>query len=269
MVDWSDSLHVAYIHADTLFTEEIAFTDSARMDSTYRRVRAHHGVRVYRDDAQMICDSMVYLGSDSTMHLYINPICWSDNQQISADSMTVFIVDDVVEHMVGNGNALCIMEDSLDYFNQMSGKEVTAYMKDGEVDYVDMSGNALTVYYAKEDGGDYVGLNTTESSFIRMYVENRQIHRIRFTKETTGILYPMDQIPEGTEKLSTFFWADDVRPTGPGYEKRNFSSSIVFCDHERLGKGYAEAGFWSADRMGTADLAHQRCQSHGYVESPH
>ena len=215
MVDWSDSLHVAYIHADTLFTEEIAFTDSARMDSTYRRVRAHHGVRVYRDDAQMTCDSMVYLGSDSTMHLYINPICWSDNQQISADSMTVFIVDDVVEHMVGNGNALCIMEDSLDYFNQMSGKEVTAYMKDGEVDYVDMSGNALTVYYAKEDGGDYVGLNTTESSFIRMYVENRQIHRIRFTKETTGILYPMDQIPEGTEKLSTFFWADDVRPTGP------------------------------------------------------
>ena len=90
-----------------------------------------------------------------------------------------------------------------------------AYLIDGEVKTIDTDGNALTIYYAKEDDGGYVGMNTTESSFIRMYVENRQIHRIRFTKETTGILYPMDQIPEGTEKLSTFFWADDVRPTGP------------------------------------------------------
>ena len=215
MIDWSDSLHYAYIHADTLFTEELHFEDSARLDSTYQRVRAHHGVRVYRDDAQMTCDSMVYLGSDSTMHLYIDPICWSENQQISADSMTVFIANGAVEHMVGNGNALCIMADSMDYYNQMSGKEVTAYMKDGEVDVVDMSGNALTIYFAKEDEGGYVGMNTTESSFIRMYVENRKVHRIRFTKETTGVLYPMDQIPEGGDRLTTFFWADDIRPISP------------------------------------------------------
>ena len=215
MIDWSDSLHYAYIHADTLFTEELHFEDSARLDSTYQRVRAHHGVRVYRDDAQMTCDSMVYLGSDSTMHLYIDPICWSENQQISADSMTVFIANGAVEHMVGNGNALCIMADSMDYYNQMSGKEVTAYMKEGEVDFVDMSGNALTIYFAKEDEGGYVGMNTTESSFIRMYVQNRKVHRIRFTKETTGVLYPMDQIPENGDRLTTFFWADDIRPISP------------------------------------------------------
>ena len=212
MVDWSDSEHIAYIHADTLFTEELNYADSALADSTYRRVRGYYGVRVFRDDAQMVCDSMVYLGLDSTMHLYTAPICWSENQQISADSIVVFIVNGAVEHLVGYSNALCVMEDSLDYFNQMSGKEVTAYIKEGEVDLIDMSGNALTIYYAKESTGDYVGLNTTESSFIRMYVEKRQIHHIRFTKETTGVLYPMDQIPSGGDRLATFFWADEVRP---------------------------------------------------------
>ena len=50
LVDWSDTAHLAYIHADTLFTEELHFTDSARMDSTYQRIRAYYGVRVYRDD---------------------------------------------------------------------------------------------------------------------------------------------------------------------------------------------------------------------------
>ena len=212
LLDWSDTAHLTFIHADTLFTEERHFEDSARMDSTFQQLRGHYGVRVYRDDAQMVCDSMVYLGSDSTMHLYIKPICWGENQQISSDSMVIYMKNGAVEHMVGYGNALCVMEDSLDYFNQMSGKEVTAYMQDGEVKIIDMSGNALTVYYAKQSDGEYAGMNTTESSFIRMYIENQEMHHMRFTKETTGILYPMDQIPSGANRLATFFWADEVRP---------------------------------------------------------
>jgi len=212
MIDWSDTAHMTYIHADTLFTEELHYSDSAMADSTYRRVRAHYGVRVYRDDMQMVCDSLVYFSSDSTIHLYTKPICWSENQQISADSMVVYIVRDRVDHAVGTGNALCVISDTLSCFNQMSGKEVTAYLKNGEVTMVDMNGNALTIYYPKEDDGDFVGLNTTESSFIRVFVERRKIRRILFTKETTGVLYPMDQIPDGGDKLALFFWADNVRP---------------------------------------------------------
>ena len=215
MIDWSDMDHLTHIHGDTLFTEELHFIDSTMRDSTFRRVRAHYGVRVYRDDMQMTCDSLVYMGSDSTIHLYIKPICWSENQQISADSMVVYLVNGEVDHAVGNGSALCVMEDTLTYFNQMSGKELTAYLEDGEVKIIDISGNALTIYYPKESNGEFVGLNTTESSFIRMFIEKQKIHHIRFTNETTGILYPMDQIPSGGDKLAIFFWADAIRPTGP------------------------------------------------------
>ena len=212
MIDWSDTTHLTFIHADTLFTEEVHYTDSALMDSTFRQVRAYYGVRVYREDMQMTCDSLVYWGSDSTIHLYKKPICWSENQQISADSMIVYIVNGTVEHAWGNGSALCVMQDTLDYFNQMSGKEVTVYIEDGEMKLMDMSGNALTIYYAKESDGSFVGLNTTESSFIRMYVEEQKIHHIRFTKETTGVMYPMDQIPSGADHLALFFWAEEKRP---------------------------------------------------------
>ena len=216
MVDWSDAEHYSYIHADTLFTEELYYTDSAMLDSTYRRVRAYYGVRVYRDDMQMVCDSMVYLASDSTIHLYTDPVCWNENLQISADSITVFIHNGTVERAEGIGKALNVMQDTVTLlFNQMSGKEITAYLEDGEVNLVDMSGNALTIYYPVEDDGDVVGMNTTESSYIRIYVENQQIKRLRFTKETTGILYPMDQIPSGSDRLASFFWAEEVRPINP------------------------------------------------------
>ena len=213
MVDWSDQDHYAYIHADTLYTQEMPHPDIA--DSTYRLVQAHYGVRVFRDDMQMTCDSLVYLSSDSTMHLYAKPICWSENQQISADSMVVYIVNGAVEHAVGTGSAICVMQDSTEFFNQMSGKIVTAYLEEGEVKIVDMDGNALTVFYPKEADGGYVGVNTTASSFIRMYVEEQKIHHMRFTAETTGVLYPIDQIPAGADRLALFFWAEEVRPTDP------------------------------------------------------
>ena len=217
MVDWSDSEHIAYIHADTLFTEQLHYTDSALMDSTYYLVRAYYGVRIFRDDMQMVCDSMIYQGSDSTIHLYKTPVCWSENQQIAADSIVVYIIHGAVDHATGAPNAICIMQDTTDIFNQMSGKEITAYLTDGEVHTIDVSGNALTIYYPKdEEDGGYVGLNTTESAFIRAYVKDRSIYRLRFTKETTGVLYPLDQIPEDGERLANFFWADDIRPTGPG-----------------------------------------------------
>ena len=216
MVDWSDTAHIAYIHADTLFTEELHYTDSAMLDSTYRRIRAFYGVRVYRDDMQMTCDSMVYMGSDSTMHLYRKPICWSDNQQMSADSMVIYLANGEVEHAVGYGNALCVMQDSIDFYNQMSGKEATLYMENGEAKIIDMNGNALTIFYPKDDEkGEYVGMNTTESSFIRMYVENQEIHHMRFTSETTGVLYPMNQIPSGGDRLALFYWAEEKRPNDP------------------------------------------------------
>ena len=38
---------------------------------------------------------------------------------------------------------------------------------------------------------------------------------MRFTKETTGVLYPMDQIPEGGDRLTQFFWEEESRPTSP------------------------------------------------------
>lgn len=215
MVDWSDMEHMTYIHADTLFTQEIHYTDSARADSTYRRVQAHYGVRVFRDDMQMVCDSLVYLSSDSTIHLYKKPVCWSDNQQISSDSIIVYLVNSSVDHANGFGNALCVMQDSLQFFNQMSGKEIIVTLVEGEVKLIDMSGNALTIYYPRESDGGYVGMNTTESSFIRMFVEQKRVDHILFTKETTGVMYPMDQIPDGGDRLALFFWADNARPTDP------------------------------------------------------
>ena len=222
MQDWSDSTMVGYMHADTLFTEEVSYTalrlsgeDTLRIDTTYRRMRAFHNVRLYRPDMQAVCDSADYIGRDSVMTLYTQPVCWSENNQFSADTIRIYMRDGHVDYAVGTGNALTVKQETRDYYDQMAGKEMTAYIRNGELSEVAVNGNAQTVFYPQDDDSTYIGMNTTESSYVTVYLEAQKIHHIRFTTETNGVLYPLDQIPAGLDRLGGFFWEEQERPRRP------------------------------------------------------
>ena len=215
MIDWSDSLNYAYMHADTLFTEEVT------TDTTFRQVRAFYGVRLYRNDVQSVCDSLVYNGHDSIITLYHEPRCWNENNQMSADTIRIYIVNGTVDHIIGIGSALAVKRETAEYFDQMAGKEMYCHVIDGEMRQVDVNGNAETIFYPKEESSDstaapeYIGMNRTMSSYVKIFIEEQQIHHVLFTTETTGVLYPMDQIPETEKRLSGFFWAEQERPMSP------------------------------------------------------
>ena len=212
---WGDSLHT-FMHADTLFTEELALSDSLPKDSTFRRVRAHHNVRIYRDDMQAVCDSAVYLGNDSIGKMYGNPVCWSDNNQVSADSIYIYFRNEEVDYAHGMGSAICIQQHDLMHFNQMSGKEIIAHVKDGDIYRVDVNGNAETVFFPIDEKDNTLsGCNRTQSSFVKVYIENRKVHHVLFTTATTGTMYPMDQVSDAMMHLGSFFWAEDERPRVP------------------------------------------------------
>lgn len=217
MVDWSEEDY-AYMHADTLFTEDIHYflSDSSDIDTTYKQIRAHYNVRLYRTDMQAVCDSAVYNGRDSIMELYKEPICWNENNQISADFIEVFMQDGAVDHAHGTGAALIVKQETPRFYDQLSGKEMTAYIRNGELTQVDVSGNAETIFYPHEENGDFIGMNRTQSSFVQIYFQEEQVHHVLFTTETTGTLYPLNQIPAGMDQLSAFFWATKERPLVPG-----------------------------------------------------
>lgn len=223
MVDWSDSTNYSYLHADTLFTEQVAYQiDSLMPDSTtltidtaYRQLRAHYNVRVFRDDMQAVCDSAIYNGKDSILFLYSLPVCWSDSMQISADSMRIYVKNKTVDYLYGMGNAIAVQQLTDQYFNQIAGKEMYAYVENDELTQVEVIGNAETIFYP-DDQGDYIGLNTTQSSHVNIYLQDRKVDHVLFTTETTGTLFPLDQIPDGKQQLSGFFWATQERPLRAG-----------------------------------------------------
>ncbi len=225
-IDRSDSLWL-YIHADSIITER-EHIDSIPQD-TFQCLFAYRNVRIYREDVQAVCDSLAYHESDSIIRFYYNPIAWNDSSQMSADSIQAQIVNGEIDHIHCYGSAITIQQEEDEYYNQMAGKEIIAWIRDGELRQIDVNGNAETVFFPREDNnessnrtknpnenkGDISGVNKTQSSFVKIFIKDQKMERILFTTATTGTMFPLDDISIEQTHLNGFFTADLQRPTNP------------------------------------------------------
>ena len=203
LVDWSTK-DTVWMHADTLRTYK---------DSIYDVARGYYNVRFYRNDVQGICDSLVYTGRDSVMHLFGEPVLWAEDNQLSGEYIRIFTKNEEVERVHIERSAIAIQKEDSLYFNQLSGKEIIAYMDSGQLYRVNVNGNAETIYYPKDEAdSSLIGINKTESSYVVMYLKNKKIERMVMTSASNGIMYPLDQLSGGDLYLKNYFWLDEQRP---------------------------------------------------------
>ena len=83
-----DNQDTLFLHCDTLFVD----FDTA---SNPTLVRAFFHTKFCHKDIQGACDSMVYNVEDSLLMMYYNPVFWSDNYQLSGDTVRFTILDSV------------------------------------------------------------------------------------------------------------------------------------------------------------------------------
>ena len=210
--EWQDEENRHYLHADTLFFAELPCTDTTCTDTVFQLLRAYHNVRGWSDEYQLICDSVSFNTLDSLLILHRAPMVWNEDQQVSADSIVVYIVNGEVDHAYGTGNVFFVKQETQEYYDQLTGKEFYAYIKDGELRQIDANVSAQTVFYPRDEDDDIVGVNKTQSAKVQIYIEDRKIHHILFTTATTGTMYPLDQISKDESLLKGFVWGETERP---------------------------------------------------------
>ncbi|MFC2086767.1 OstA-like protein [Bacteroidota bacterium] len=193
-----------YLHADTLFSMPDTSGES-------RIIKAYYKVKFFREDIQGKCDSLVYSPKDSIIRIFYNPVLWSGENQITSDYIEIFIKDNKFDKMYMESSAFIISQEDFDKFNQIKGRNMTGYFRNNELYRIDVSGNGQTIYFPKEKD-KFIGMNQVESSDIVIYVENRQIDKIKFITQPTSILRPLSQITEEEKKLKDFNWYKSVRP---------------------------------------------------------
>lgn len=209
-----DTLAADSMRMDSLTRDSVDMEPPFPTDSSYKLVKGYRNVKMFRSDSQMVCDSMVMLNTDSIIRLYIEPVMWNEENQITSDSMAIYTRNEVLTKAHFMGNPMMAMEIDTMYYNQVAGKDMTAYFADGEVYRNDVEGNAQTIYYMQEeDSPEVTGLMYIESASISFYLEEGEIDKIAYKQNPTYVLYPMNMIPESQNlKLKDFEWFYSRRP---------------------------------------------------------
>ena len=222
MVEYSQT-DTTYIHGDTLY--------SYAQGEEEKMTLAYHNVRLYHNDFQAVCDSLTFFSGDSILHLMQMPIIWNNNQQITGDTIHLYPKDGSIERMHVIDNAIMIQEEDTIHYNQVSGKEIVAHIKEQELDYVDISGNVESIFYPT-DQGDLRGLNTIKSSYMTIYFKEGQLERFNVFPSPTAVMYPLSQVTNNMLYLPNFTWQIDICPT---------SKDDIFRQPKRLTQADVEA----------------------------
>ncbi len=204
-----------FVHGDTLYSS--AYQDS--LGNKFRKLQIFYGVRFYRSDMQGKCDSLIYLTEDSTFTLYQDPIMWDDSTQITGDTIHLLTQNNQPDTLLVLGNTFMISRSDSIRYNQVSGRKMTGKFIEKELRKVYVSGNGQTVYYPKEENGDYLGMNRSICSNILIRLRESEVKRITFLKTPEGKMHPIDQIPPDRKTLDGF---------NPRFEERPLSKADLF-----------------------------------------
>ena len=197
---------------DTLMRDSLALSSMNVEQDSITILVGHPDVRIFKSDFQAICDSLYFNDRDSVFHLIGRPIMWSENSQFTGDTIFVFLKNGKIDkvNIVNNGFILST-EESI-FFNQIKGKLITAYFKEGEITKMHVKGNAETIYYILDDSTAYIGVNQLICSEIWVYFNDGQVSRIKNMDKPDGHSYPMRGTNHDALKLKGFRWLDEMRP---------------------------------------------------------
>ena len=217
-----------YVSADTLELISVPIRDRMKLDSLLsdttsgkkpdtlqRYLRGYHHVRIFRRDAQAIADSMSYISSDSILSLYGHPYMWSEARQLSGDTTFFYFHYGKLDYVDVLGNTLAVEHiDSVDYYNQMRGDKLRAYVADSTLRQINVDGNVETILYMKEEkSNDYTGMNRMTSSTMYVTLDSGIVKKSSWKGPVSGKLYPLSMASSAElNRLKEFVWASDRRP---------------------------------------------------------
>jgi len=194
---------------------KLNLASTPQVDSTLKYFEAYKNVKIFSDSLQAVGDSLFFSGSDSVFRLFNEPILWAQENQISGDTIYLFLKNKRPERLYVIDNALSISKvDSSIYFNQVRGNSIDAvFDSTGQVHFLTAKGSAENIYYAQDEQKDFVGVNKNSCDLIEINFTDGKPKRVKFINNLEGGLLPMRGKTNHDElKLKSFNWQDKLRP---------------------------------------------------------
>jgi lipopolysaccharide export system protein LptA len=195
-----------FLHADTISAITVADTASG-----YRLMRAYHGCRIFSQDFQAKADSISYSFQDSVIRFYEKPVLWTDENQLTSDSMAIFTKNRQADRLELYNSAFVTAQVDSIRFNQIKGRSLTGYFNNNELTKVEINGNGESIYFLV-DGNTISGINHSKCANIEATIENGKVVEITDFGTPDGFINPPKLEKPDDLRLEGFSWLDQIRP---------------------------------------------------------
>ena len=190
---------------------EIKFDKDSSND---RYFQAFNNVKIFNDSIQAVADSMFYSSVDSVLRLFNTPIVWASDNQLTGDTMYLYIKNKNPEKLLVYENAMAISKVNNSFYNQLKGNSITGYFKDGKIDILKTKGSpAQNVYYAEDENKKLVGVNQSAADLINIEFKDDKPERVVFVNNLQGTMFPINQVNHKELQVKNFKWLIQLRPT--------------------------------------------------------
>jgi lipopolysaccharide export system protein LptA len=218
---------------DTLFLSADTLVSIESQIPARKRLLAYHDVKIFKTDMQGTSDSLVYVSKDSTLYMYFDPVLWSDENQMTADSIHMLMKHKKIDKIYMINNSFVVSEDTLQNFNQIKGRKMTANFDGKNISHVIVQGNGESIYAAleeKEIKKDSVttvktsittGTNKLVCSNMRINFKKGKVNNISFYIKPDASFIPPHELKEADKKLKGFAWRSEERPEKKDVVKQN------------------------------------------------
>jgi lipopolysaccharide export system protein LptA len=210
---------------DTLFLSADTLVSIESANPKKKRLLAYNTVKIFKTNMQGSADSLAYVAADSTLHLYRQPILWSDDNQMTADSIRILLKNKKIDRIYMVNNSFVISQDSIGNFNQIKGRKMTAYFDRQNIDHVAVQGNGESLYYALEEKELIktdsmilklmitMGMNKMICSNMKINFIKGRVNNVSFYIKPDAQLIPIHELKDTDRTLKGFAWRKKEKPT--------------------------------------------------------
>ena len=116
-----------------------------------RQLAAHRGAVLHFEEVTAAASALFWDEERGRVDLDGDPVLWNGPDQLTGDSVRLFLADGRPERLEVRGHAFVSSPASGGLHNQMAGRDLDGLFEEGRLTTLDMVGNGRTLYFADPD----------------------------------------------------------------------------------------------------------------------
>jgi lipopolysaccharide assembly outer membrane protein LptD (OstA) len=228
--------YLAFNYGDELRMIEVR-SDSLKYYSNEKYAEAFSNVEITKGSLLANCGRALLVPESNQLTLTENPLAYQRDNTVQGDSMAIYLVDDLLDHIdvVENAQAVYRQEstkaDSAVIESTLKAKKITFLFVDEELQTIQSAGNSYSEYIPAANDSISSGRNIASGDSIKLHFDKRKLTEVEIITscegkffssvqtDSTGNIIDEDTISYKADRLKYFIGKSDINLFGSGQVK--------------------------------------------------